>query len=88
VQTLIAASGSWSLRDVASFLGGIEFASLLVMLGALSLAGAVWAFSTRSGSALLGHRAQRVLVATVVGSAAVGGASRLVTWAFHFGTLR
>jgi hypothetical protein len=85
VPDLPATSTSWTLHDIGSFLGGIEFASLVVMLGALTLAGALWGFSARSGSILLGHRAQRVLVATVVGAAAVGGGTHLVSWAFHFG---
>jgi hypothetical protein len=84
-----SASGTWTVHDVARFLGGLELAALVVMAATMNVGAGLWGFSARRAqSTLVGHRAQRVVVATVLGAAAVGGAAHIVSWAFGFGALR
>jgi len=69
-----------------SFIGSLETVALLICLTSLVLGAGLWGFSIRGGNKLMGHRSHRIVVASLLAAAAIGGSVALV--AFAFGSLQ
>ncbi|MHB1507956.1 MAG: hypothetical protein ACYCST_21225 [Acidimicrobiales bacterium] len=82
---MLAAAG-WSTAQVGSFIGSVETVALLICLMALVVGAGLWGFSIRGGNKLMGHHSHRIVVASLLAAAAIGGAVALV--AFAFGSLQ
>ncbi len=82
----VLAAAGWSSAQVGSFIGSLETVALLICLTSLVLGAGLWGFSIRGGNKLMGHRSHRIVVASLLAAAAIGGSVALV--AFAFGSLQ